>query len=241
VKRDTLFHAVHGALDPEHCAVCHLSLESVRRFLDGFLYERVNDPWAREELIQARGFCPVHGWQLRSFRDSPTGVAIVYHHLLAEFYRAFTNRTEQRAVAAASRWLPWSPSTAEAGRDVSRWLEPRVPCPACADQWEAEARYVWAAAAAADDEDFRARYAISLGLCVRHLAAVMEQIRQPADLEWLVAVERKLIEQLLCDLSEFWRKHDYRFRDEPMSHGERMGWTRVLYKVGGGPGMVWRP
>lgn len=66
----------------------------------------------------------------------------------------------------------------------------------------------------------------------------MEQDRQPADLDWLTQTERRLMEQLMHELSEFWRKHDYRCQHEPMSETERICRTRVLYKWGGGPGMV---
>lgn len=137
MQRDFLFHELYDALDAQHCAICHLSLRNVQRYLDGFLYERVNDPGTRTELIEARGFCPVHGWQLKKIRDSATGIAIVYRHLLEEFYEAFVSRTGRELVSAGgARWLPWAtPPNAEAARDIRAWLEPRVPCQACNDQW----------------------------------------------------------------------------------------------------------
>jgi hypothetical protein len=47
------------------------------------------------------------------------------------------------------------------------------------------------------------------------------------------------MEMLLRDLSEFWRKHDYRFRHEPITTGEATSWKRVLHKYVGAPGLVW--
>ncbi len=242
MQRDQLFAAVYEALDFQHCAVCSLSLKGVQRFIDGFLYERVNDPWVRNTLIESRGFCPAHSWQLSGGFDSATGIAIVYRHLLEEFSHAFADRTERQAVGAdGSRWFPWSdPANHTAAREIRTWLVPRTPCPACTDQWDAEDRYVWTTAEYLFDQDFRARYGTSLGLCVRHLTAVIDTMPQSADLAWLITTERRLMEALMQDLSEFWRKHDYRFHEEPMSEGERTCARRVLHKLVGGPGMVWR-
>lgn len=242
MQRDSLFFPLYDAFDPEHCAICHLGLHNVQRFLDTYLYERITDSWSRAEFIAARGFCAVHGWQLGRSRDSATGVTIIYEHLLREFSRVFGSRTGQHLVeAGGNRRFPWAerPNN-EAARALRGWLEPQQPCPACRSQWDAEERYLATLAEMIFDDDLRSRYSSSLGLCLRHLTRAMDQITRSDDLEWLVRTERRLMDGLLRDLKEFWRKHDYRFHDEPISRGEATSWRRVLYKVGGGIGMVWR-
>ncbi|MDR7542699.1 MAG: DUF6062 family protein [Armatimonadota bacterium] len=241
MQHDQLFLAVYHALDWQHCAVCHLSVQGVERLIDGFLYERVNDPWTREDLLASRGFCAAHAWRLTHILDSQTGIAIVYRHLLQEFYDTFITEAAGRVSQPVGlRLALFGGSNGGLGRSLSAWLTPQRPCLACADQWQAEERYTWATAQALPDEDFRARYASSLGLCLRHLATVMTQTESSSDLEWLTNAERALLEGLLNDLSEFWRKHDYRFRHEPMSQGEATSWQRVLHKYVGAPGVVWR-
>lgn len=242
MQRDSLFCALYHAFDPGHCAICHLSLHGVQRFLDGYLYERVNDSWSREEFIAARRFCAVHGWQLGRGLDSASGVTLLYEHLLRAFSQAFDDRTGQRLVeAGGARWFPWAARpNVETARALRDWLEPERPCPACKDQWDTKDRYVLTFAEVLFDDDLRTRYASSPGLCLRHLTAAMKQVTRCDDLDWLMRTERQLMDGLLHDLNEFWRKHDYRFRDEPISRGEATSWTRALYKVGGGPGMVWR-
>jgi hypothetical protein len=216
-------------------------VQGVERLLNGFLYERVNDPWTRNDLLASRGFCAAHAWRLTNIMDSQTGIAIVYHHLLREFHDAFIAQTVGRLVQPVGlRRSLFGGSNGGTGRSLAAWLTPQRPCLACADQWQAEERYTWATARALPDEDFRARYAASLGLCLRHLARVITQIESPADLEWFTDTERTLQESLLRDLAELWRKHDYRFRHEPMSDGEATSWRRAVHKYVGAPGMVWR-
>jgi hypothetical protein len=243
MQRDQLFHAVYEALSPGHCAICSLSLKGVQRFLDGFMYERVNDPWSREELIRARGFCAGHAWWLTRIQNSPSGVAILYRHLLEEFRNAFARSVAQRPAAASASGLMalLGNSRSDMAREIGEWLVPRRSCPACEDQREAESRYLWATAHALSDADFCERYEHSLGLCLRHLTALMDGVDAPAELEWLVRVEDVILQGLLRDLAEFWRKHDYRFRHEPMSDAEAAAWKRVLHKYVGAPGLVWRP
>jgi hypothetical protein len=240
MQRDLMFHHVYEALDRDRCAICHVSVEAVEKYLWTFLYEGVNDPWFREVFIDARGFCPVHAWRLPAFHNSATGVAIVYRHLLQEFLDAFASQTERAAVGSGGRrWRPWgTASNVEAARGIERWQAPRVPCPACRAQWLAEDRYVAAAGRGLADRDFRSRYEASMGLCIRHLSVVFDQTPE-TDLEWLVRTERGIIEGLIHELSEFWRKHDYRFHHEPWGT-EGSSWRRVLSKMAGVPGMVWR-
>ncbi len=241
MRHDQLFHAIYGALHQQQCGICAQALRGVQRFLDGYMYERVNDPWSRSELINARGFCNTHAWQLTQGFDSASGLTILYHHLLTEFIDAFARSIAAAPVSSGGRrMLALLGGQSHPGaREIREWLAPRTPCPACTDQWETESRYTWSAAQALPDHDFRARYEGSLGLCVRHLAAVMDLTTSASDLDWLTQTEQHIIRTLLQDLSEFWRKHDYRFRHEPITTGEATSWTRALHKYVGAPGLVW--
>ena len=48
---------LQDALAKEGCPICRLAGEVARRFLWGYLYERINDPPSRQELLASRGFC----------------------------------------------------------------------------------------------------------------------------------------------------------------------------------------
>lgn len=72
---------VRDVLQRGGCPVCRVATQSARRYLDGFLYEQVNDPEVRAGLVKSRGFCSHHAWMLTQFHDT-LGVAIVYRHLV---------------------------------------------------------------------------------------------------------------------------------------------------------------
>ncbi|MDR7417647.1 MAG: DUF6062 family protein [Armatimonadota bacterium] len=241
MRRDQLFHAVYQALDAERCGICAQALNGVQRFLDSFMYERVTDSWTREEFIRARGFCNTHAWQLARGLTNASGLTILYHHLLHDFVEAYRRMVAAAPVSPAGRSMAalFGGRPEPRAREIGDWLAPRASCPACADQRETESRYAWAAAHALSDPDFRARYETSLGFCLRHLTKVLELATSAPDVEWLTAAEQRIAESLLQDLSEFWRKHDYRFHHEPISTGEATSWTRVLHKWTGAPGLVW--
>lgn len=239
MKQKMLFAAVYEALGPDRCAVCRLSLDSVHRMLDGLLYEQVNDPWIRERLVNACGFCPTHAWKVRAL-NSPLGTAIIHRHLLEELLETFRGALQAVPASAKKRTkLPWQ---AHLGTPLelalAAWLKGRATCPACEVQHEAEGRYSDSVARAFDDPDFRAKYREGLGVCVRHIRGVLAEVAGPTDVEWFTGTEREIIQRLASELSEFVRKHDYRFAKEPRGN-EGTSWIRVIEKLAGAPGMVW--
>lgn len=48
------------SMDVTGCPLCHHRGRAIGRFIDGFLYESVNDVTFRRDLDAARGFCAVH-------------------------------------------------------------------------------------------------------------------------------------------------------------------------------------
>ncbi len=77
MKRDMLFHRLLDALGEKACPVCHICKDAVDRYLNGLLYEQVNDPGLRQSLIRSKGFCRQHAWALTRAGDS-LGIAILY-------------------------------------------------------------------------------------------------------------------------------------------------------------------
>jgi hypothetical protein len=57
-------------------AMCELEADAARRYLDSLLYESVNDPGVRENLIRSKGYCLRHAHLLLGFKDG-LGTAIL--------------------------------------------------------------------------------------------------------------------------------------------------------------------
>lgn len=75
------------AFDLSGCPVCRRAESSAARFLEGVLYERVNDVAFRADLDRARGFCPQHLRAVLTTNRAGTGgtlsSAILYRAILA--------------------------------------------------------------------------------------------------------------------------------------------------------------
>jgi hypothetical protein len=70
-------------------------------------------------------------------------------------------------------------------------------------------------------------FAASSGLCWRHILHLVEQGRQYASLEAVLAVQQGHLQRLQEELHEFIRKQDYRLARQPYGR-EAEAWRRVV-------------
>src|SRR6266702_8836676 len=75
--------SLRAACQREGCPVCTLVLESVQHFMDTWQYEGFSDVEHRHQLIQSRGFCPLHTWQLAQ-RSNAFRLSLVYNEVLTD-------------------------------------------------------------------------------------------------------------------------------------------------------------
>ena len=229
------FFDLRDALAQPGCAVCRLKADSADRFLDGLLYESVNDPGIRREVSQARGFCYLHAWGLvRAGRS--LGVAILLRDVLRSTL-ADLERTPFRAPALLSvRRVQEALDTrqpAAATAELVARLEPQAPCPACVWAEKMEGIYVEGLLKhLLGQEGLLAAYESSDGLCLPHLRRALAHMRDERAFEALVAAQRAIWERLAGDLSEFIRKNDHRFHHEPWGE-ERDAWLRAVAALAG--------
>lgn len=52
------------ALLADGCPICTLLFAGMQKYLYWFLYESVNDAHIRKRLLESKGFCREHAWQL---------------------------------------------------------------------------------------------------------------------------------------------------------------------------------
>jgi hypothetical protein len=79
----------------------------------------------------------------------------------------------------------------------------------------------------------------SPGLCVPHFLSALRTKAEQSVQQYLVKTERQKCRQLLHDLSEFCRKHDYRFSHEGLA-SEGSSWIRAVAMMVGREGIIWQ-
>lgn len=200
-------YALYEAFDKPGCPVCRLTLESVRHFLDGLIYEYINEPETHEALRAARGFCPTHAWRVqREINASALGVAVLYEgvlrRLLDDMGSVDPGDGQRQVSQAASA------------------LRPRQPCPACEHQATVEDHLLRNLLAHLDRDEFAAGFRRSEGICLPHLRQALDSPGRIQHKARLLVIQQAIWEDLQRDLAEFVRKSDYRFAlDEMGSEG----------------------
>jgi hypothetical protein len=211
------YYDVLDALKHAHeCPLCELELEGLRRYVDNLLYEGVNDPGIRAELIQSKGYCARHANVLLSFRNG-LGTAILYQDQV----RVFLHLLDALANA----------SLRAASREVSRYAQ-HAECRLCRYQRELREHQVSTLVKGLLHEEMREAFQNCPGLCVPHFLLAVRAARSEPVLHFLAATERRKSRELLEDLETFHRKHDYRFSHEGFGR-EADSWWRAVRKIAG--------
>jgi hypothetical protein len=223
------------------CPVCRLALGGVARYLDSIQYEFVNDPPTRAGLVAAGGYCNDHAWQLREMHAA-LGIAIMYRDVLraarqtiagqstTEGYQLFGERPGTGGLLGRVAAMVGSE------REATDIADPHLYCPACEDREGIERRYLGVLLDHLIEEETAQALGQAGGLCLVHLDQAARVTRDWASLKRLGAVQIPLLQQLEDELTEFARKRDYRFHDEPYG-SEKDSWIRAIEMVAGKRGV----
>jgi uncharacterized protein DUF6062 len=221
--RDIAYHRLLEALGAPGCPVCSLRRVAVHRYLDGVLYESVNDVNLRRALIRSRGFCPEHAWELVDFADS-LGTAIIYTDQIA---RALGDVQDARGRSGGKRSL--------AARDLMRRRAPEAPCPACRVADDVTMRYLSVLIQHIGQTEIRQAIEGSSFLCLPDVLRALEISLYPDEKRVILGIVEGKLARLHTELAELIRKCDYRFTHEPKGE-EQTSWFRAVGQLVG-----WRP
>ncbi len=119
---------------------------------------------------------------------------------------------------------------------VASISDPHVACPACAMREHYERIYLGTLLEHLGEEAVAQALRAAGGLCLIHLDQAGTVTRDTALLRRLVELQQVCMQALDHELSEFIRKHDYRFSDEGM-RGEGNAWIRAIELVAGKRGI----
>jgi hypothetical protein len=157
------------------CAVCSRVADGTRRYIQGFLYESVNDVEFRRELDAARGFCGVHIGSITLVDRGQSGGMLGPSILFEAIVRV--REAELAAVVGASDW-----TRRRRSRDAVR----PPGCPACRQARAMTTVTLRTLVRCAADPGWSAAMAVA-EFCLEHLAGLMAVPGSPAG--WAV-VER---------------------------------------------------
>lgn len=220
-SKHTLYYNLLDALAKPGCACCTLAIGAVNRYLEGLLYEYVNDGAVQRTWIAAHGLCPTHSEVLLNLHGSALGVAILYRVILRHLMEELQNEKEEKG-ALAQRLPHWFGSTTEAST-----LAAHEPCPACRIRDEGTTRTIEMFAYHGEDPELIAALRQSEGFCLPHLQRVKALVTGPAGrVIWQHQLDAW--RNLESQLEEFIRKSDYRFRHEGLAPGEGESWRNAV-------------
>lgn len=221
VEKDVLYHEVLEALQQGGCPLCRLARRASDSYLHALIYEGVTDVKVREELRDARGLCARHGWRLAGQRGAVLGTAIIYRDVINTLVRVL-----EAGEAGGSRFL---------GRregSLGRALAATRECPACVLERDAEQRTAKILLRHLEDAAIQEEYRKAGGLCLPHLQLALSHGGQAAT-RTLAAWQAGAWSELRDHLDELIRKHDYRFRHEPVTEAESVSWERAVAGIVG--------
>jgi hypothetical protein len=213
-------------VDKPGCPVCHLGQEAGHHYLDGLLWESVNDPGVRDGLLDSLGFCGRHSRELLTFAGERLGIAIIQRAVLQEALR----NLQDNPTAGGRNLLQRLQDDLLNRRDATGWAEEGTvlaPCPACAHQAEVEERALQELLVHLG-ADLAEPLQQAGGLCWPHLQQALRLCDAPATCTALVTMHRRLWSELVDNLSEFIRKKDHRFQSETVTGAERVAIDRSI-------------
>lgn len=201
-SRPRLYFDLREAMERDGCPLCRLLAKDVQNYLSNMLYENVNDADVRSMLRQSFGLCRVHSQVLTKLGD-PLGIAILYKDILEEIYRVLST-------------------------DKLHRLSSSTECPACSYRERFEKLYIETLADNLHDAELKQHFEKSRGLCMNHLSSLIERIADDATKEWLLLLHGRNLDTMRSSLSEYVRKQDIQFKNEPVSPEEESSCEKAI-------------
>jgi hypothetical protein len=187
---------------------------AVHRHLVAFAVEGVNDLAIRARLRASRGYCDRHARVFWQEVRHQLGVALIYQDVVINLLRELEAVDPTASTALDRLMTTLGAPRARAAADAAA-LAPKVPCPACTAEADAERLTIAELLDQLRQPDFAAAYRASDGVCLNHFRAALGEARHDEQISALVETQRAAWRTLHADLTEYIRLQDYRYRDEP--------------------------
>jgi len=235
MSRTKSYYDLRDAFLLPGCAVCRVSARAVDRYLDGLLYEKVNDPGLRAALRQARGFCQRHAWGLVR-HGAALGVAIMMRDVVRTLQGALADArfrsTPLFSLARVQETIDAQQPRAATAEVVAE-LGAQAPCPICTYEQEVEGDLLVSFLDnLAGDAGLLDAYRASAGFCLPHFRQALSRIGEERLFVAIVEAQQSIWARLEAQLSELIRKSHYKYSDEALGE-EGVSWLRAIAAISG--------
>jgi hypothetical protein len=224
-SRDSTRWDLERALTHEGCPICRLSQRGIARFIDGLLYESVNDPGIRHHTANSLGFCNRHAWQMRAVHGSALGMGFLNRDALNQWQSQLEHMEKPKGRGILERLRKQAAHASHA----------KEKCLACVRQSEMDRRYVDTLNESLPEHDFCEALRLSQGLCRQHFSQACAAAPHVEILQSLLKIQMEVNARLVEELDEFIRKNDYRFMSEGFG-AEGNSWVRAIERLAGAEG-----
>jgi len=208
--------ALERGLASGGCLVCSSLRHTARRYIFSFLYEGMMSGSARAQFLEGGGFCREHFWQAKAIETEcwadGFGVSILCENLLT---RTLNEVERMPNAKPAKKSNIFGVEKRFNGKPFEFEMRPGSGCTVCATLEESENHYLAVLENLLEEAQFSQLYQHSPGLCFYHLRVIAGQWRSASALTLAASTASDVVRQLIADLREFQRKHDYQFSDEP--------------------------
>lgn len=195
------------------CVLCRVGEDAALRYIRTVLHEGATDAATLSRLDRSWGFCRRHAWQLLGHEWGAMGDSLGTATVSEGLVDAATHLLDT-CLASRSELRRRRGRAHAALEGLTRALAPAQPCPTCQAQGDHEEYAARVLVHSLDDPKWRQQFAASAGLCLSHLRAALAAVDDGERVEWLIEDARRRLRELLLDLEEYGRKHDYRFSEE---------------------------
>lgn len=221
-SRDSTRWDLEHTLSQAGCAICRLTHQGIARLVDGLLYESVSDPDVRRRAAQSLGFCNRHAWQMRAAHGGALGIAFLNRDALNQWQAQLEQVQPPRGRDPLERFR----------KQAARANHAKEKCLVCERENEIEQRDLQALVESLAEDDFRAQFRESAGLCRPHFTQACDAAPRVETLDALIEMQAEINARLIAELDEFIRKNDYRFMAEGFG-AEGDAWIRAIEQLAG--------
>jgi len=193
------------------------------------VYARIERAW---------GFCERHARMIKQIGPARLGdgmsparlCAWLLGELRARLFKA--ERPTRTSAPPSNQTFRWLRRKLSPGERAANQLEAKGVCPVCDDLSRYERSLLWGLqrflSPTRGDQRIRQLFKASNALCFPHLRLALEEVEDQESAGVLLQVQEQALAQLSGNLKEYLRKHDYRYRHEPMREAETSSYLRAI-------------